>query len=540
MHKGFSIIGLCLLLLIVFAGCFSDSEPEEPSVASPKEMVAFVQTAFEYADMHGKEAALLAFNDPNGPFVKGDLSIFAYEEDGTTLSLPFEPDQIGTSRFDLQDAEGRYFIREIIETGLAGGGFVRYPNANPTHGFAVEPRISYVMKGGDGWVLGSGIYSADGTMMPDPEVTAALADFVDDAALYAESVGRKEALATFNDQEGPYVRGDLYIYALDMDGIALALPHQPELLGTSMLDLTDHHGLNVTRIEIALSRLGGGFIYYHYPNPERGMQPEPKVSYVRMVDDTYWIGAGIYYTGESTFGDEVKMQALLSRYRAETESALNSLDNEVMLAGAHASSVGLADASTHEVLAYVAVTSEATVDVVSFDAEGRIIDVYPDDYASSIGVDISTQPHIRTVLDEKKPVLSQLLHTVEDQDGVSIAYPVVSADGRITGGISALILPSVLLSGAAEKAGIGSPYTALAIQVDGTVLYAEDPDEIGSMLFSDQGYAGFPDVERFLNRIMAEPEGAAIISLSGVKKHIVWDTVSLHGTDWRLLVVKEF
>lgn len=539
MQKGLYIVAVCLLLLIA-AGCISASETETTSDATPKDMVAFVQTAFEYADMHGREAALLAFNDPNGSFVKGDLYIFAYEEDGTTLALPFEPDQIGTSRYDLQDAEGRYFIREIIETGLAGGGFVRYLYANPADTFAVEPKISYVMKGGDGWVLGSGVYSTDETMMPDPGVTAALADFVDGAALYAEAAGRAEALATFNDPEGPYVRGDLYIYALDMNGTALALPYQPELVGTSMLDLTDHQGLNVTRIEIALSRLGGGFIYYHYPNPERGMQPEPKVSYVRMVDDTYWIGAGIYYMGESTFSDEVKMQDLLSRYLEETESELNSLDNEVLLAGAHASAVGLADPSTHEVLAYVAETSEAVFDVVSFDLEGRITGIYPDEYASAIGADISDQPHIRVILDEGKPVLSQLFHTVEGQDGVSLAYPVVTAEGRITGGISAMILPSVLLSGAAEKAEIGSPYTALAIQVDGTVLYADDPEELGSMIFSDPGYEIFPDVERFTTHIMTESKGAAIISLSGVKKHIVWDTVSLHGTDWRLLVMKDF
>ncbi len=540
MQKGFYIVGLCLLLLISVTGCFSDSEPKEPSDVSPKEMVAFVQTAFEYADMHGKEAALLAFNDPEGPFVKGDLYIFAYEEDGTTLALPFEPDQTGTSRTDLQDAEGHYFIREIIETGLSGGGFVRYLYANPAQNFAVEPKISYVMKGGDGWVLGSGLYSADDTMMPDPEVTAALADFVDGAALYADAVGRDQALATFNDLEGPYVRGDLYIYALDMDGIALALPYQPELLGTSMLDLTDHHGLNVTRIEIALSRLGGGFIYYHYPNPERGMQLEPKVSYVRLVDDTYWIGAGLYYTGESTFSDEVGMQALLSRYHEKTEAELRSLDNEMMLAGAHASAVGSADPSTHEVLAYVTGTSEAIFDVVLLDAEGRIIDVYPDAYASAIGADISAQPHIRVILDEKKPVLSELLHTVEGEDGVSIAYPVVSADGRITGAISAIILPSVLLGGAAEKAEIGSPYSAWATQADGTVLYAEDPEEIGSMIFSDPGYEIFPDGERFRNGIGSDPEGAMILNFSGVKKHILWDTVSLHGTDWRLLIVKDF
>ncbi|MCQ1538713.1 hypothetical protein FTO68_06915 [Methanocalculus taiwanensis] len=423
---------LCLLLLIAASGCISASEPRQPDVTQ-KEMVAFVQIAFEYADMYGKEAALLAFNDPNGPFVKGELYIFAYEEDGTTLALPFEPDQIGSSRSDLQDAEGRYIIREIIETGLEGGGFVRYLYANPTHGFAVEPKISYVMKGGDGWVLGSGLYSTDETMMPDSEVTVALADFVDYSALYTEAAGRKEALVTL-----------------------------------------------------------------------------------------------------------VAMQALLSRYHEETEAQLTSLDNEMLLAGAHISAVGLADPSTHKVLAYVTGTSEVIFDVVSFDAEGRITDVYPETYASAIGADISAQPHIRVILDEKKPVISQLLHTLEGQDGVSLAYPVVSADGRITGGISALVLPPVLIGGAADAAGIRSPYSARAIQADGTVLYAEDPEEIGLMIFSDPGYEIFPDVGRFRSRIESDPEGDMIIGLSGVKKHVVWDTVSLHGTDWRLVVVKEF
>jgi len=72
----FYILGLCLLLLITVPGCLSASEPEKTSVVSPKkEMVAFVQTAFEYADMHGKEAALLAFNDLKGPYLPGDLYI---------------------------------------------------------------------------------------------------------------------------------------------------------------------------------------------------------------------------------------------------------------------------------------------------------------------------------------------------------------------------------------------------------------------------------------------------------------------------------
>lgn len=534
------ILGVCLTLFIVAAGCSTVSLPEEPSAVSPKEMVAFVQTAFEYADVHGKEAALLAFNDQAGQFVDGELYIFAYEEDGTTLALPFEPDLLETNRYDLQDEEGNYFIRDIIETGLEGGGFVRYLYVNPAHGFAVEQKISYVMKAGDGWVLGSGIYSEDMTMMPDPVVTDALADFVNDAAVYAASIGQEEALAIFNDPQGPYVRGDLYIYALDMDGIALALAHQPELLGTSMIDLTDHHGLNVTRIEIALARLGGGFIYYHYPNPAHGMRLDPKVSYVQMVNDNYWIGAGIYYTTESTFSEEVKMHVLLSTFHEETGTRLLALDHEVMSAAAHAGAVGLDDPSIHEVLAYVTGTSEAVIDVISFDAEGRITGVYPEEYASVIGADISAQLHIRKLLDEKKPVLSLLLGMVEGMDGVSLASPVLTADGEITGGISALILPFVIVGGAADSAGFESPYSARAIQEDGTVLYAEDTEEIGEKLFSGPGYAIYPDVGRFRDRIGSERKGAAIVGLSDVRKHIVWDTVSLHGTDWRLLAVKEF
>ncbi len=534
-----SILGVCLLLFIVAAGCSTVSLPEEPSAVSPKEMVAFVQTAFEYADMHGKEAALLAFNDPAGQFVDRELYIFAYEEDGTTLALPFEPDLIMTTRYDLQDAEGNYFIRDIIETGLEGGGFVRYLYVNPAHGFAVEHKISYVMKAGDGWVLGSGIYSEDMTMMPDPVVTDALADFVNDAAVYAASIGQEEALAIFNDPDGPYVRGDLYIYALDMEGIALALAHQPELVGTSMIDLTDHHGLNVTRIEIALARLGGGFIYYHYPNPAHGMRLDPKVSYVQMVDDDWWIGAGVYYTTESTFSDEVLLQGLLSRFRKETELRLSDLDNEIMSAAAHATAVGLDDASTYEVLVYVAGTSEAIINVVTLSEDGIITDVYPPEYVAFIGADISAQPHIRVILNEGRPVLSDIFTTVEGPDAVVIAYPVHGPYGTVAGGISALFSPADLVGDAAGAAGITAPASAWAIQADHLVLYAEDENMVKETLFSGPGYDTLPDVERFLTRISSESDGAVIVGLSGVQKHIVWDTITLHGTDWRLLIMYE-
>lgn len=38
---------------------------------------------------------------------------------------------------------------------------------------------------------------------------------------------------------------------------------------------------------------GSGFYEYEWRNPVSN-QSEPKVSYVKKVDDTWWMGAGIY------------------------------------------------------------------------------------------------------------------------------------------------------------------------------------------------------------------------------------------------------
>ena len=71
-------------------------------------------------------------------------------------------------------------------------------------------------------------------------------------------------------------------------------------------------------------RNGGGFLSYLYVNPAHNFTIEPKVSYVRSVDDTYWIGAGIYPGPESIvdnktrrFVEEAKAYALSRGKAAE-------------------------------------------------------------------------------------------------------------------------------------------------------------------------------------------------------------------------------
>jgi polar amino acid transport system substrate-binding protein len=48
----------------------------------------------------------------------------------------------------------------------------------------------------------------------------------------------------------------------------------------------------------AIAMNGSGFYQYLYRNPVTN-QTEPKVSYVMKVDDTWWLGSGIYLLEEN-------------------------------------------------------------------------------------------------------------------------------------------------------------------------------------------------------------------------------------------------
>jgi hypothetical protein len=56
------------------------------------ELVAYVDEALQFVHENGKEKALEAFNDPKGNFTRDGRYIFAYDYDGRTLALPYQPE----------------------------------------------------------------------------------------------------------------------------------------------------------------------------------------------------------------------------------------------------------------------------------------------------------------------------------------------------------------------------------------------------------------------------------------------------------------
>jgi len=304
----FSLVLLLVAAAIVSAGCSAPpANSPAPATTGTPAMIAPVQTAdaryanlsefvdraTAYAKQNGRDAALREFNNLNGSFTEGDRYIFAYGMDGTTLAWPYQPGMLGTNRANATDTNGVMHIRRMIELAGEGGGWVYYVTKNPAHDNRDELKLSFVRPVDNTWFVGSGIYLSEIPAIISTAEKDQLVERVRQARTYAQANGAAKAIRNFNDRNGTFASGTRYIYAYGSNGTTLALPFQPELIGTDRLDFTDTYGVKVIRQQISICRNGGGYYYIHYYNPDT-QKPGLKLNYVEPVDDTWFVGSGIY------------------------------------------------------------------------------------------------------------------------------------------------------------------------------------------------------------------------------------------------------
>lgn len=147
--------------------------------------------------------------------------------------------------------------------------------------------------------LGSGTYlsniSASFSKVERDELVA----YVEEALRFVRENGKEKALKVFNDPKGNFSRDGRYIFAYDYEGKTLALPNQPELIGTDRANVRDPNGVGINQQATDAARSGNGFFYYFYPNSSRNMTSALKLGYVANVDNTWYLGSGIYAKNES-------------------------------------------------------------------------------------------------------------------------------------------------------------------------------------------------------------------------------------------------
>ena len=134
--------------------------------------------------------------------------------------------------------------------------------------------------------------------------------FLNEAVAYVNDNGVEKALEEFNNLNGSFVRGDLYIFAYDFNGTCLAHPINPDLVGQT--GLWDINGVDVVGREIALAKRGGGTMYIVFPNPIHEGKEELKQLYIENVNDSIYLGSGLYLSNISASFDQEERDELVA------------------------------------------------------------------------------------------------------------------------------------------------------------------------------------------------------------------------------------
>ena len=103
----------------------------------------------------------------------------------------------------------------------------------------------------------------------------------------------EQALKEFMNPQGEFFRGELYIFAYDFDGNVISHGAKPALVGKNLLRLKDAKGLSVIEELRNIAGGGQGWLRYYWDNPVE-KKVMPKMGYVVKVDDSWWLGSGMY------------------------------------------------------------------------------------------------------------------------------------------------------------------------------------------------------------------------------------------------------
>ncbi|MFC1835255.1 cache domain-containing protein [Thermodesulfobacteriota bacterium] len=114
---------------------------------------------------------------------------------------------------------------------------------------------------------------------------------VEKGVAMVEKEGKEAAFKAINDLKGPFVKGDLYLFAASLEGVSLAQgsPNNKPLLGKNI----SKYPSVAKMIELAKTK-GSGWVDYSWTKPGEDY-PTPKRSFIqRVAGQDFFIGCGYY------------------------------------------------------------------------------------------------------------------------------------------------------------------------------------------------------------------------------------------------------
>jgi len=248
----------------------------------------FVANAAKHLEKNDLDKALSDFCHDK-KFVDGELYIFVYDTEGTSLAHGQQLDLVWHNVYDAKDAFGTYFVREIIDTAKKGKGWITYR----WRGTAKVSYVQLVQKDGKSFVVGAGFYPISKKDTIKNLVREAVEHF-NGTLEKGETV--EEAFGELSYPLGKFILGDLYLFAVRFkDGKQMAQGDRPGLIGQYVLEYQDETGKFVNKeiIKKLKNLPEGNGIWEEYVSKKA-----PKVAYAEKVTDKkgnqYFIACGYY------------------------------------------------------------------------------------------------------------------------------------------------------------------------------------------------------------------------------------------------------
>jgi len=123
-------------------------------VSKSETMILLGKSGASYLRTHPPAKAFREFVSVNGQFIRGDLTVFAFDSTGICLAWGDDYDRIWTNMIDEKDDNGKPYVKLLINTGMRGTGKVSYV----LNGRPVVAYVEKVEKEGRNLIVGSSYF----------------------------------------------------------------------------------------------------------------------------------------------------------------------------------------------------------------------------------------------------------------------------------------------------------------------------------------------------------------------------------------------
>ena len=171
--------------------------------------------------------------------------------------------------------------------------------------------------------------------------------------------------------------------------------------------------------------------------------------------------------------------------------------------------------------------------VTRTDSNANIIYTYPYN-KDAIGTNISYQEHMKKLLSNHEPVISEVFQAVQGYEAIAIHFPIIT-DGKYDGSFAYLVSFSELLSIYSHKLGVDKKeITRLILSSKGIILNSSNPETTGKdiygMLKKDAALSSK------IEKILSEEENVISYDYKSKKRVGFYIKINLpYGNYWKIL-----